>query len=342
MAPLDSLRKGRRRHGLTRFLARHGRQQADRVLHRLDQRTLVRHFRDLGIEPGTTVCAHASLRRLGYVMGGPDTVIDALLEVLGPTGTLMMPSFPMAGAALDFLESGQAFDVLQSPSANGAITEAFRTRPSVRRSLHPTNPVAAVGSRSAELLRDHDDSPTPFGRHTPYGRLAEDEDGFVLMLETHVHSLLHHLQERVGFPNLFLDGDREATVVDRAGRHRSVRTRVMRPRVSYFVAVPSPRGDHDPDWSILHDFALIFPSRRDEAIRRVGYTFEGYPTLFRRRDAFLRQGLLRRRRIGRGEAGLLHVPGFLRRIEPELSHLTERFRDHYRPERIMRLELPYL
>ena len=46
--------------------------------------------RALGVAPGTVLMLHASVRSIGWVVGGPDVVLDALVEALGPTGTLMM------------------------------------------------------------------------------------------------------------------------------------------------------------------------------------------------------------------------------------------------------------
>lgn len=51
---------------------------------------LVRDLRALGLEPGQVVMLHASVKAVGWIVGGPDVVLDALLEVLGPSGTLMM------------------------------------------------------------------------------------------------------------------------------------------------------------------------------------------------------------------------------------------------------------
>ena len=55
-----------------------------------DKATLVKQFKALGIKEGMTLLVHSSLRRVGKVDGGADTIIDALLEVLGENGTLLM------------------------------------------------------------------------------------------------------------------------------------------------------------------------------------------------------------------------------------------------------------
>ena len=55
-----------------------------------DGTTLAADFRKLGIKEGMNLLVHSSLRRIGKVAGGADAVIDALLDVLGAEGTLMM------------------------------------------------------------------------------------------------------------------------------------------------------------------------------------------------------------------------------------------------------------
>jgi aminoglycoside N3'-acetyltransferase len=280
------------------------------------------------------------MSRIGEIKGGADTLIDALMDVVGPEGCILMPSFPTAGSMRELIDSGCIYDARSSPSRVGKVTETFRCRPDVLRSLHPTNPLAAWGDGAKALLEDHEQSLTPYGYATPYGRMAERDDSFILMIETHVHSLLHHLQERVDFPTLFLPGTTAVPYIDEEGQQRTMTTRVMRPRVPYFIAIPSVKGV-EPDWAILHDFALMFPARRSQEARNLGYRFRGYPRLHTRRSELERDGILRSTKIGRGEAGLLNVQGFLARVEPELRELIERFRSYYDPDVIAARDLPY-
>lgn len=51
---------------------------------------LVKDFIGLGVQPGDTLMLHASVKAIGWVVGGPDVVLYGLREVLGPQGTLMM------------------------------------------------------------------------------------------------------------------------------------------------------------------------------------------------------------------------------------------------------------
>lgn len=134
--------------------------------------TIVRGLRDLGIGDGDLIQAHGSLSAFGYVEGGAETLVDALLEAVGPTGTVMVPTFNHGAA--------EVFDVATTPSYNGAATEALRKRPDARRSVHPTHPYAAIGPLAEWLTRGHDEVLT-FDPRSPLGKLA-DMGGWVLLL----------------------------------------------------------------------------------------------------------------------------------------------------------------
>lgn len=139
---------------------------------RVTGQVIVRGLRDLGIGPGALIQVHSSLSALGYVEGGAETVVDALLEAVAPGGTVMVPTF----------NHGQAdvFDVHTTPSINGAVTEAFRKRPEARRSVHPTHPYAAIGPLADWLTCEHLDLLT-FDVRSPLGKLAA-RGGLVVLL----------------------------------------------------------------------------------------------------------------------------------------------------------------
>ena len=316
------------------------RRSLERALYSISRQDLIDSFNRAGLKRGDTVCVHSSLKSLGYVAGGPNEVIEALISVVGSEGCIMMPSFPLTGTMAGFLEAGTIYDVRNTPALTGALTEVFRRRPDVKRSLHPTNPLAAWGASAEEMLVDHEKSITPYGMRTPYGRLADHDRGYILMMGTHIHSLLHHLQERVGFPNLFLEQQAEATYIDYEGILHRMKTKVMRPRIPYFVAVPSVDAVH-PDWALLHDFALVFPESRDALIKGLGYRFNGYQKIVSRRGQLIQAGILKSTRLGRGQVGLLKTKEFIQLIEPELNGLIAQFRSFYKIDDIAALGLPY-
>lgn len=136
---------------------------------------------ELGIRRGDLLLVHSSLSSLGHVDGGPDAVIDALLQAIGPQGTLLMPAYPVVGDWMTYIYSDPLFDPRSSPSGMGRITDVFWRRPGVLRSLHPTHSVAAFGPRAAYLVRNHEHSHSPCGPESPFRKLAE-LDGRILHL----------------------------------------------------------------------------------------------------------------------------------------------------------------
>ena len=104
-------------------------------------------LRRLSLDAGRVVMVHSSLSSFGHVAGGAATVVEALLEVLTPAGTLVVPTF-------DRFFTGppdQVFDRERTRSRMGAITEAARTWPGALRSSHPGHPFGAIG-REAKAI----------------------------------------------------------------------------------------------------------------------------------------------------------------------------------------------
>jgi len=92
---LRKLARGRKKYGLRRSLKRELFRQIDKILFPLNRETLVSAFRRVGVAKGATICVHSSLSRLGYVDGGADAVVDALMETVGKVGCILMPCFSM-------------------------------------------------------------------------------------------------------------------------------------------------------------------------------------------------------------------------------------------------------
>ncbi len=126
----------------------------------------------MGIKAGDHVMVHSSLSSIGHVEGGAATVVEAFLDVLGPTGTLMVPTFTHSGC--------EYFDPLVTPSLNGAITEAARARLEAVRSFHPTHALTAIGPDADELLKD-DLERGALGRDCGLDRLIK-KGGYVFLL----------------------------------------------------------------------------------------------------------------------------------------------------------------
>ena len=156
----------------------------------------------LGLREGGVVLVHASLRSLGKVPGGAETVVRGLLRVLGENGTLLMPALSYAQVNAD----NSVFDVLRTPSCIGVLPEYFRTRHCTIRSVHPTHSVSGVGAKAESLLEEHHLDTTPCGEHSPFHRLREVR-GQVLFLGCGLrpNTSMHAIEELVQPPYLLGD-----------------------------------------------------------------------------------------------------------------------------------------
>ncbi len=140
-----------------------------------------------GLRAGDTVVVHSSLSSLGWVCGGANAVVLALLDVLGEGGTLVVPAqsadnsdpsgwrnppVPESWWA-DIRASMPPYDPRTTPSRGmGVIAEVVRTWPGALRSAHPQTSFAAVGPRAAEIVADHA-LDSQLGERSPLARLAE-------------------------------------------------------------------------------------------------------------------------------------------------------------------------
>jgi aminoglycoside 3-N-acetyltransferase len=145
-------------------------------------------LRHLGIAYGDTVIAHSSFDAFAGFAGKPSDVIAMLQGAIGPEGTLLMPTLPFSGTAVEYVRNGPVFDVRRTPSRMGLITELFRRSPGVLRSVHPTHPVAVWGANSASTIAGHHEAKTPCGKGTPYLGLLE-RHGKILLLGVDIGSM---------------------------------------------------------------------------------------------------------------------------------------------------------
>jgi aminoglycoside 3-N-acetyltransferase len=177
---------------------------------------IAEQFRALGLAPGDTVLFHSSLSRIGNVIGGAEAVVEALLDAVGPEGTVAVPTIPYRGSMITYLQSQPLFDLRETPSLMGAITEAVRRHPDALRSREPTHAVAAIGPQAEYLTREHGRSRTPCDEHSPYYRLTLI-NGWVLLLGCDFRSctLLHSAEEIARVP--FLDFETTYEVACRDG-----------------------------------------------------------------------------------------------------------------------------
>ena len=171
--------------------------------------TLAADLRGLGIASGMALLVHSSLRRLGWVSGGPVAVVQALLDVLAPAGTLVMPTHTSDNSEPSFWRhppvpeewwptirnTMPAYDPVVTPTTQmGKIVEVFRTWPGTLRSAHPQVSFAAHGPQAGYITAGHTLA-DGLGESSPLARVY-DLDGYVLLLGvSHANNTSFHLGE---------------------------------------------------------------------------------------------------------------------------------------------------
>ena len=173
---------------------------------------LASDLRDLGVVGGDVLMAHASLRAVGPMLDGPDTLIAAMLEATAPGGTVLAytdweapyrHAWRNGPPPLEMRNAIAAFDPVRSRAArdNGALAEFLRTWPEARRSRNPGASVAAIGARADWLTADHP-LDYGYGEGSPFARLIEC-GGKVLMIGAPLETmtLLHHAEHLADLVN---------------------------------------------------------------------------------------------------------------------------------------------
>lgn len=169
--------------------------------------SLADDLRAIGLADGDAVLVHAALRQIGKLVNGPDDIIDALRDVVGPAGTILgYCDWQLEDELRDdpaMRRHIAAFDPERSRSTrdNGYWPEALRTTPGALRSGSPGASMAALGGEAEWFTADHA-LDYGYGPQSPLGKLVEAK-GKVLMLGAPLDTmtLLHHAEHLADFPN---------------------------------------------------------------------------------------------------------------------------------------------
>ena len=222
----DRLKGWRKRVRLAYMRHRHG----------FEPGGLMTALRRVGVKPGDVLLVHSSYDKFAGFSGKPSDVIRVLQDAVGATGTLLMPTLPFTGTAVDYVSRSAMFDVRRTPSQVGLLTELFRRSPGVSRSVHPTHPVAGWGANAEEILAIHHLAHTPCGHGTPFARLLE-HDGRILFLGAEIESMtFFHYIEEVLEPSMpispFTAGEFSLQSRDDTGTVLMSKTRLFDPSLS--------------------------------------------------------------------------------------------------------------
>ena len=181
----------------------------------------------LGIVSGDTLLVHSAFDKMSGFRGQPLDLIDTLISTLGERGNLLMMSMTYTGTTRQYLSSGKPFRVNRTVSRMGIVTEVFRRRPDVVRSLNPAHPIVVRGPDAQQIIAHHDRCEHSCGIGSPMERFHK-LGGKILFFNVPFNTItfVHYLEDlfRDSLPmKLYTDDPLEATVVDEEGSSRQVK-----------------------------------------------------------------------------------------------------------------------
>lgn len=166
---------------------------------------------------------HSAISLLSRQGFRAEAMIETLLDYLA-RGNLFMPTMTWRTVTLE----NPNWDEMATPSHTGVLSEIFRTRYAVARSIHPTHSVAGYGPAAPLLLSRHHVDNTPVSGNSPYG-LMRDYDACVLTLGVGLECCTAiHLPEETINVDLYVRPPQQSELYqcrDRHGVVHQVRTR---------------------------------------------------------------------------------------------------------------------
>lgn len=164
--------------------------------------SLCERWKRSGINEGDTVLIHSDitrtvieLRRQTGLKIGPAEILNSFIESVGTSGTLLFPLFNF-----DFA-NGSSFDIRNTESQMGLLTEIVRKNSSTVRTGHPIYSFGAMGHK-AEKFR-YIDNRSAYANDSPFGVLRR-LGGKIAVLDlpdSKSMTFYHHVEEleRVDF-----------------------------------------------------------------------------------------------------------------------------------------------
>lgn len=149
--------------------------------------TFIRDLKNMGLTGTETIMIHSSMKAIGEVEKGADTVIDAFMEFF-QEGLLLLPTHTWAQMSKEYA----TFDPATEPACVGILPNIFRQREGVLRSLHPTHSIAAYGKNAAEYIKGEENATTPCPPGGCWDRLREVNAKILLLGVTHGRNTFIH------------------------------------------------------------------------------------------------------------------------------------------------------
>ena len=162
----------------------------------------------MGLKGDETILIHSSMKAIGAVDGGADTVLDAWMEYF-KDGLLLLPTHTWKTVNAD----NPVYNPYTTPSCVGLLTNMFMKRDGVIRSLHPTHSMSGYGKNAAEYLAGEEYNNTPCTPGGWYDRLKEVGGKVLLVGVGHErNTYIHSVEEVLNVPNRLSDMPMELVI----------------------------------------------------------------------------------------------------------------------------------
>lgn len=122
---------------------------------KISKKTLIQDLLTLGVKKGDLLYIKASMKSLGRVEGGANAFIDAVLDVVGKEGTIIVSSFVKVKPLSHLKRHKDIIYDINTASYAGAVGNAIMKYPDVELSRHPVQKFAAIGKLAKKLMGDH-------------------------------------------------------------------------------------------------------------------------------------------------------------------------------------------
>ncbi|MBP5480265.1 MAG: AAC(3) family N-acetyltransferase [Paludibacteraceae bacterium] len=150
---------------------------------------------ELGVQQGDKVFVTSGFANLNAKGYSPEDAIRALMETVGQEGLIMMPYYPPVNS-MDWVKSGEVFDMRTTVSGMGVMTNVFSHMEGVVKSAHPTKAVCVWGKNAEQYASLHYESEDPYGDNTPYGRLLATQQSKSLSLGVVNLPMFHAIEDK--------------------------------------------------------------------------------------------------------------------------------------------------
>lgn len=162
----------------------------------LTKEALINNLKNMGLVPTDSIMIHSSMKSIGEVEGGADTVLDAFMEYFCD-GRVMMPTHTWAQMSVEY----NVFDPVTEPGCVGILPNLFMKRDGVVRSLHPTHSMAVWGKDAKQYVLNEENCTTPCTPGGCWDRLGVIGAKILMIGVNHIkNTYIHSVEERFCVP----------------------------------------------------------------------------------------------------------------------------------------------